>query len=77
MLVSSAWITASFESCNVRGMTDKAVETLDEARALRDEFKAGRKEVPVSKSTGEVWNLYKAKRDRAKEAKERLLEIAT
>tara|TARA_B100000963_G_scaffold10534_1_gene8206 strand:+ start:2400 stop:3449 length:1050 start_codon:yes stop_codon:yes gene_type:complete len=48
----------------------KVMDTEDEARALRDEFKAGRKpEVPVSKTIGEIWDLFKAKRDRAKEAK--------
>ena len=48
----------------------KVVDTVDEAREIRDKYKLGKpQQVPVSMSVGEGFNMYKGSRQRKKIAK--------
>ena len=53
-----------------RKRQSKVVDTIDEAREIRDEFKSGKpQQVSVSMSVREAFEMYKASRNRAKMAK--------
>lgn len=48
----------------------KVVDTIDQARELRDEYKSGKPlQAPISMSVGEAFKMYQSSRQRAKMAK--------